>query len=69
MKVREFIDNLTLVTDTVKNDLKEGWKNELDDELNMEDWDWMWERVKETIYEEFMESCPEEEEYEVEEED
>ena len=62
MKVREFIDNLTYVTDIVKNDLKETWEDELDDELNMENWDGIWEMVKETVYEEFEENCPEDEE-------
>lgn len=62
MKVREFIDSLTLVTDTIKDHLKKVWKNELDRELNIEDWNWMWEEVKEAILEEFEENCPEDEE-------
>lgn len=55
MTVRQFIDSLTLVSDIVKDDLREGWKDELDDELTEEHLDWMWERTKEIIFEEFEE--------------
>lgn len=55
MTIRQFIDSLTLVSDVVKDDLREGWKDELDEELTEEHLDWMWERTKEIIFEEFEE--------------